>query len=80
MTPRHPGERLSLAGFAARASIAAVTMRKYISAGIESNPVPRPCGTEPLSGRRWWCEKHADKWIANRPRAKREPNPRKEQQ
>lgn len=76
VTPRHAGAHLGLAGFAKRAGVAPVTLRSYISrhkqdaAFMAANPVPTHCGSEPISGRRWWCEKHIDQWIDNRPRKK----------
>lgn len=80
MTPRHVGARLGLAAFAERAGVASVTLRSYISrykqdaAFMSANPVPTHCGSEPISGRRWWCEKHIDQWISNRPRKSKTEN------
>lgn len=70
MTARHIGARLGVAAFAARARIKTVTLQAYISRGEpKASPVPVPCGTEQVSGQRWWCTKHIDAWINSRPRA-----------
>lgn len=76
VTPRHSADRLGIAAFALRAGVRTKTLETYIRRRMETNPVPGPCGKEPISGQRWWCTKHVDLWIGRRPRAHNRKDPK----